>query len=191
VLARGARPAVEAALFSLEGLEVTPPVPGQEPAEVVYRRSAGDEVAGRRGTLVGRAFLSGARLIVETNSRRRADALRGLVERACGELVRFRIREHIDPLSDKAEGLPATIENPIPVEPRPLVLEYKELYYSDWADQPLPALGGLTPRAAARTRSGRDAVAALLERMDRKERQIAPPEHSFDFGKLRLELGIE
>jgi len=50
-------------------------------------------------TLIGRAVVEGGLLRLETNSRERADRLRGLVRDRLGALVSFRIREHNDPVA--------------------------------------------------------------------------------------------
>jgi hypothetical protein len=71
-----------------------------------------------------------------------------------------------------------------------LVLDHKRRHYADWVDQPLPALGGHTPRQAARTAAGRAAVDALMKDMESHE-QRATPRAAFDFSPLRRELGLE
>lgn len=49
--------------------------------------------------IVGRAEVREASVLVETNSVARADALRSRVEAACAGLLRFRLREHTDPVA--------------------------------------------------------------------------------------------
>ena len=65
----------------------------------------------------------------------------------------------------------------------------KTKLYSVWSDRPLPALQGSTPRAAARTRSGRAALDLLLKEMENMEAR-APAGQRFDFRKIRKELGL-
>ncbi len=69
------------------------------------------------------------------------------------------------------------------------VLEYKKRHYSDWIDQPLPALAERTPREAVRTAGGRKAVAALLDDMEAHERTTETAT-AFDFSALRRKLGV-
>jgi hypothetical protein len=63
-------------------------------------------------------------------------------------------------------------------------------HYATWPDVPLPALKGKTPRAAVRTKDGRERVEALLadfERMQESGRSKMPP---YDFNQLRDALGL-
>ena len=73
-IAPGARPAVEAQLAALEGVE--PPDAGEAPPVYVFLRPA----ASGEHLVIGQARLSDAALALETNSRERADALRERVE---------------------------------------------------------------------------------------------------------------
>lgn len=79
---------------------------------------------------------------------------------------------------------------PPPPEVEEMVRQYKQQHYADWVDQALPALGGLTPRAAVRTAQGRAAVDTLLKDMENREQRWdagAP----FDFSELRRRLQLE
>jgi hypothetical protein len=70
------------------------------------------------------------------------------------------------------------------------VRAFKERHYSEWPDQPVPALSGRTPREAARSRSGRSALDLLLKQMENQEAR-GPREQAYDFTKLRRELAID
>jgi hypothetical protein len=140
-------------------------------------------------TVIGVARLSPGRMQVESNSRRRADTLRQRIEAVCRGLIRYQVREHTNPLhpgsrvTQKAE----TASTP---ELRQLELDFKEQHYADWCDHPLPALSGLTPREAARTKEGRNEVGLLLKEMENREERT-PTESRFDFSRLRRELELE
>ena len=69
------------------------------------------------------------------------------------------------------------------------MLDVKRRLYADWPDQPLPALGGWSPRDAVRSARGRDAVDVLLKEMENRERRMGGPA-AFDFGELREKLGL-
>jgi hypothetical protein len=142
-------------------------------------------------TLIGRACLEGTVLRLETNSRERADTLRARVEAACGGLLHHRVREHTDPLSPpvQAAATSAPQETP-PPEAEQLLLDFKRRHYSEWLDQAVPALGGLSPREAVRTAAGRDAVDVLLKDMENHEHRSSG-QSTFDFGELRRELRLE
>jgi len=191
-IAPGARADVAARLAALEGVE--PPEPDGEPPGYVFLRPGNALHASWDNTVIGRAWLEGETLRVETNSMERADALRERIEAACGERIRHRLREHADPLSEarRAKGAPAREPEPLPPSPEleRLTLEIKQRHYADWPDRRLPALSGQTPREACRTADGRRAVDALLKDMENTE-QRGSPEAPFEFSGLRRRLGLE
>jgi hypothetical protein len=68
-------------------------------------------------------------------------------------------------------------------------LAFKRAHYAGWPDIPIPALGNRTPREAIATAEGRRQVAALIDEMERMERQV-DTEEPYDFGELREKLGL-
>lgn len=48
-------------------------------------------------------------------------------------------------------------------------------HYRNWIDEKIPALNGKTPRQAVRTRDGREAVAALIDQIERDGARMSPP----------------
>ena len=60
-------------------------------------------------------------------------------------------------------------------------------------DQPIPALGGKAPRAAAKTPKGREKVAAWLKALENHsaKRPAGDPIGGYDFGWMWQELGVE
>ena len=186
-IAPGARSMVEARLATLE--DVNLPIP-EDPA-YVFLRPGGTRHGNPENMVIGRAVVSGEMLRLETNSRERADALRKRVETACGDRIRYRGREHADPLPDKAAlALPDSAPESFSPVPAQLVLDLKQHHYADWPDQPLPALNGQTPREAVRTAKGRTAVDDLLKDMENEERQ-SQPGAAFDFSEIRRTLGLK
>jgi hypothetical protein len=187
-VAPGERPAVEAGLAGLEGVQT--PEPGEEPAMYVFLRPEG--AAGGEGiTVVGQAVLSKMKLMLETSSRERADTLRGRVEAACGGRIRHRAREHQDPLSSKAAAEGGGREpEPLRPEEARVIRRIKELQYATWLDDALPALGGKTPREAVRSARGREAVDVVLKDMENLEHRFHG-EAAFDFASIRRELKLD
>lgn len=61
--------------------------------------------------------------------------------------------------------------------------------YRTWPDEPLPALGGRTPRQAVRDAAGRRAVVELLRTFEASERTQPEPMRN-DFGWVWDELGL-
>jgi hypothetical protein len=145
-------------------------------------------------TLIGRAVVEGGLLRLETNSRERADRLRRLVGERLGALVSFRIREHTDPVAHLAEGA-ARGARPAPSEPMPpevleVVKRMQAEHYRRWLDEEIPALGGLTPREAAKRKGApRKSLELLLAEIEHAEAG-QPEQQRFDVSVLRRELGV-
>ncbi len=184
-IAPGTRPAVETRIAALEDVE--PPDDGEDPSVYVFLRPGSPQHPSWENTVIGHGRLSEETLRLETNSIRRADALRKRVEAACGERIRRRGRTHADLMSlgPPAEG---DLEPPLP-EAEELLLEFKQRHYADWADQPLPALDGRTPREAARTAGGRATVDLVLRDMENREQRSAG-RAAFDFSEIRRKLRL-
>jgi len=150
--------------------------------------------SGEGSLLLGRGTLNNGVLMLETNSSRRADALRLQVEDACGDMIRHLLREHTDPTSPDFRSFP----EPAPDEPLTeedqtalddLALKALATHYESWPDHPLPALDGRTPRRAVRTADGRRQVRALLKHLENSTGMVeGMPE--YDFSWLWQELGL-
>jgi hypothetical protein len=149
-------------------------------------------------TIVGRAVLKRAALILETNSVRRADDLRTKIEGALKDLARHRLREHEDPTARPREGAasPAVRDRSSKESeaPPPEIVEalkdLKRRHLESWLDTPVPALSGMTPReAASKPRKRRDLV-TLLKEMEHHESR-APKEQQIDVSLLWTELGLQ
>jgi hypothetical protein len=91
---------------------------------------------------------------------------------------------------------PDALEEPkddIPPETKTAILEqfYRQTY-ANWADEPIPALKGETPRQAIRSKAGRREVVELLRSYELGEREQAEMQgrDPVDLGFLWKELGI-
>lgn len=175
--------------------DVEHPSEAEDPEQVyVFNQPGNRRHPHWKGTVTGVARISGNTLRLETNSVRRADSMRTLLETLHGSLIRHRARESSDPVASLwtergPEATPATLPASSD-EMDQLILEMKAEHYADWADQPLPALGGETPREAVRTRPGRESVDLLLKEIENLEARL-PEGHRFDVGPIRRELGLE
>jgi hypothetical protein len=187
-IAPGMNPAVQEALAGIP--DARAPEPGDASPEWVFLRPGNRMHKSWDNTIVGRAWITGDLLHVETNSRARADALREEIETACGDHVRHRAREHGDPLSDAAPRGRARPPEPPPAEAEQLLLEFKQQHYAGWLDEPIPALRGRTPRQAVRTAEGRAALDVLLKEIENTEQRSAQGA-PFDVSALRRELGLD
>jgi hypothetical protein len=151
---------------------------------------------GVTNTVVGRAVVTTRSLRVETNSIRRADALRARIEVRLAGMVRHRMRQETN-TSELMKG--GTSADPWPggrsratqaPEMSAVVRAFREKHMRAWVDDSIPALGGLTPREAARTPPARRALQLLLEEIEHNESRL-PREEQIDLQWLRPELGLE
>ena len=185
---KGQRPEIERRLRTLE--DVQPPEAPDEP--FTFLRPGNAMHKDWDTTLIGRAFLSERELKLETNSRERADALRKRIEKAFDGLISHRLRQHSDPLSQRApqeqnaeRGLPMSA-----AEADQIAREFKARHYESWIDQPLPALAGLTPRQACRKKALREYVDVLLKDIENRENRL-PGGPQVDLAGIRAQLGID
>jgi hypothetical protein len=146
-------------------------------------------------TVTGQIQIAGNRMRVECNSARRADSLRVAIETHAGRLVQYRLRQekNIDDLLREAESRPArsresTRRGEMP-EMQEIAKQIKEQHMAQWPDMEIPALGGLTPREAARDPDSRKNLELLLREMEMMEEHL-PEEERFDMTRLRDTLGM-
>ena len=190
------RSEIEAALATIDG--VLPPESGEADGSYAFNRPGNPTPGSRQDILLARAWIDDGKLRVESNSVERADRIREQIETACGERIRHRSREHTDPIAlmgkrdlagDPGEGPPQPASGPSSDKANALILDFKRQHYSDWPDQSLPALGGETPRAAVRTKDGKEQVKLLLKEFEAGEARL-PEGQRLDFDDLRRELGL-
>lgn len=145
---------------------------------------------------LGHMTLEGGRLSLDVTSRQRADRGRALLEKAAGDVIRHRATRYEGVESAmKARGSPSAmrLETPVPpAEAAALLAEFKRSHYRGWLDVPLPALGGRTPRHAARLKTVRPRVIDLLKELESHETRAATSQSpAYDFGWMWRELGLE
>jgi len=138
--------------------------------------------------------ITGKRLIVETNSKQRADRVASTLRAALGPALKTSTRKEEEANSLIQESLSGPQSPKLNVVPPPefaeAIVELKRRTYASWPDEPIPALGNVTPRAATKTAAGRKKLAALLADFERMEAKEVPAAR-FDFDILRRELGLK
>lgn len=146
-------------------------------------------------TIIAKLTLAQDSLAVQTNSARRANDIRRRVESACGALLRNRRREQAGQTElfarmQEAEDSddPAFAPSP-PSEIAGALREHKQRYYEEWLDESIPALGGKTPRQAARLVSDCAELDLLLNEMENREARLPEFERA-DFHRIRSQLGL-
>jgi len=145
---------------------------------------------------LGHIALEDDRLVLQVTSRQRAERGRRLPEKAAGDALRHRATryENVEKALHRQRSKPRR-EEPPPIPPEvaaKLIGEYKERHYKTWPDEPLPALGGRTPRQAARLKTLKLKLIDILKDMENMEARAARPENpAYDFGRIWKELGLE
>jgi SEC-C motif-containing protein/antitoxin Xre/MbcA/ParS-like protein len=134
-------------------------------------------------------------LVVFCRTVKLADEARKWLERVAAGILTYRIREMVDPRSEKArESTPAAPATDIPPEiTTQLVHNYMANFYANWTEEPIPALGNKTPRAALGTEQGRRKVIDLLKSYEHGEAQRVRDQggEPFDFGFLWESLELK
>ena len=145
----------------------------------------------------GSIIVAGGILRLECNSRKRLAIGRQLLEEHAGQWLQHRSDSFKSvaqamketpagsAAAEKGSGIPPEVE-------RELVLNLKAKHYATWADEPLPALAGKTPREAVRSAAGRKAVEDLLRDFENgEERERKRGRAAFDFMPIRKDLGLD
>lgn len=147
------------------------------------------------GSLVlGTLTLKGRRLSLEVNSTARAERGRALLGPVLVGLVGPPLIERTD-LEQMlaAERPPPKPSGLSPEDERALIRQSLEDHYRHILDQPIPALGGKSPRTAAKTPKGREKVVAWLKTLENHsaKRPAGDPIGEYDFGWMWRELGVD
>ena len=148
------------------------------------------------GTLVlGNVELENKALVLSVNSRQRSDLGRALLSEMLGRRVgqpsvKTESVEQIMASRDVAEPQ----EVVIPEEERCAIIhDQLDRHYRSVLDEPVPMLGGETPRAAVKTESGRVKVAEWVKMVENRTAKSGDHNSamaSYNFSWLWTELGI-
>jgi hypothetical protein len=131
---------------------------------------------GMPNTVLGHILIDGHRLTAEVNSAQRAKTLRHEIDSRLGKRGQFKLDEIQDvrsmlskPDARGHDQKHSAEHNELMQHPevREHVSEVIGRHWDGWIDQKIPALGGKTPREAAKSADGREAVEALLNDAER------------------------
>ena len=147
--------------------------------------------------VLGNVELKGRALFLAVTSAERAGRGIGLLTDLLGDLV----GTPLTGIETIEQAMAARRETPREPEPAiapeiatPLVHAMLDRQYRAVLDEPVPMLDGATPRAAARTKAGRDRLAAWIKHLENSSgRQFDPadPMATYDFTWMWKKLGVE
>lgn len=161
-----------------------------------------------KGTVVslGTFELKGGALVLETNSKERAERGGRLLTDLAGDVVAHRATTHEDlepqlrarlkaqalgelAFGDAPEAKAPTIP---PAISEALVLDHYAKHYRAWLDEPVPALDGETPRAAAKKPVMRARVVELIQGLESMYQQcLRKGDPAYDPSWMWTELGLQ
>lgn len=126
---------------------------------------------------------------------RLADEARSWLEDVAGGVITYRIREVVDPRSEKArEAAKPLPETDIPKEvQRRIIHQHLAKHYETWPEIPLPALEGKSPLEAIAIKRLRPVVIELLKSIDQLEARRVDQTggEPFDVSFLWERLGLK
>jgi hypothetical protein len=134
-------------------------------------------------------------LVLSTNSKQRCDRGCALLSDVLGRRLRkpsVKTQSIEQVMASRDSGAPSQLDMS-EEEQRAIIHDHMDRHYRDVLDQPVPALGGQTPRAAVKTAGGRIKVVEWLKLMENRTAQPSDPNDpiaSYDFAWLWAELGL-
>jgi hypothetical protein len=133
------------------------------------------------------------RCVLEVLSESRAKKGRKLLEKLLGSLIKHRSTVVEDALQAVERAAPRKPPRPelISEEAKAAAEEFLTRYYRSWLDESIPALGGRTPRHAAKLKTQRPILVSLLKMIERgAAEQAAAGQPTIDVSFLWTELGL-
>jgi uncharacterized phage protein gp47/JayE len=145
--------------------------------------------------VLGTLELKGKMLLLSVNSESRAERGRAMLapvlEKLVGEpLVERQALAQI--MADRVANRTAAVSSVPPEEARRIIHENLDRHYRKQLDEPIPMLGNVTPRKAAKTAAGREKLVAWLKRLENQmaQHESSEPMASYDVAWLWEELGV-
>jgi len=147
-------------------------------------------------TVLGNIVIADGQLTVEVNSRERARQFRQIIAERLGDAARFCADEapssvpeptDVGAADEATPHGPGVVDTP---EAKAAVAHMLAKHYANWAEIPMPALGGRTPMAAMADAGGREQVEVLVDHVERASLRMDVPGLADIFLKLRRRLGL-
>jgi hypothetical protein len=147
------------------------------------------------GSVLGNVELKDNALILSVNSQARAERGRVLLSEVLDGLLAQPLVEiqTLEQCMATRDPAPPPRLNLSEQERRTIIHDGLDRHYRDLLDQPIPALGNKSPRAAARTANGRAKVVDWLKTLENHTAKFAGSNDemaTYDFSWLWTELGV-
>lgn len=146
--------------------------------------------------ILGQIALKPDRVELHVNSEARAERGQAMLTNLLGGLVAFPLMERQTLESALAESSGSSAQDSDldldPEEERRLIHGVMDRHYRKQLDEPVPALGNISPRKAAKTEQGRQKLVEWLKYLENRNARSGPedPMASYDTTWLWKELGI-
>ena len=148
-------------------------------------------------TLLGRLVIEPDGITAEVNSQKRATKLKKEIEKRLGDGAFFEkaVIESFEGKMRAAQIKGPSVEKPLkdPEEEAAMeeaLVEMQKRHWKAWIDEPLPALGGLTPRKAVKIKAGKEMVEALLFSFEEANQRATRPSLVVPVMDLRRRLKL-
>ncbi len=148
-------------------------------------------------TIMGNLTIADNELIIDVNSQARVKKIRTLIDKYLGNAARHlkTTIESMELINKKhTSGLQASKQkrndfNETP-EAKAIMKAFAKRHWDNWIYESIPALGGLTPLEATRSKEGREKLEALLFDFENKGRRLPGDFITPDVQALRKKLGL-
>jgi hypothetical protein len=180
-LKRGSLASALSRITALEGAELS----GEDArgAHVTFTRAGNSQYEAWKNTVLGSVRVTKTKLIISTNSRERADALKDRVSEALQEIATLRGRTE-QPLPTLRGGRDLMIDSQSVASTSTVEV------YRGWLDSEIPMLDGRTPRAAISDPVAVPTIHLMLKEMENMAAR-SPNPAGYDFKQFRRELGLD
>jgi hypothetical protein len=139
--------------------------------------------------------LSGKQLQLSVNSRRRLEGVRAFIEPRLTGLIgepEVAIKSVEDAMVENRDAPMSPVRSVPKRVAREVTQRFLDSHYRGWLDEKIPALGGKSPREAARDFAAREQLVALLKELENREtRRARDTGVGYDARWLWGELGLE
>jgi hypothetical protein len=150
-------------------------------------------------TILGGIEIAKGAVVLSTNSKARADQGRELLSSGLEALVGPPLTSHqtLESMLEEHRAAPPARAEPateLPTEATAQIIHsFLDSHYRQALDEPLPFLGGKTPRLTARTKKGRAQVVRWLKKLENTEtrRAAGQGQQPYDFQWMWREMKID